>query len=170
MRARFRRAAGAVLAGLLLAGPAAAQDMGASDPARKALWRTDSAAAYAEAERRIRDMPEEGAGQDLHLYDLRALDRIPPSVSRLNRLATVLLSGTAVSDLRPLTGMQRLRFVSVTRTRVADLTPLLSLPALKTVDLIGAPAQTDARTLDLLEARGVELDVRDDGPGLFEDY
>ena len=93
--------------------------------------------AYAEAEARIAQGARERV-RVLSLQGLDALEKIPPSISDLDRLAQLSLRGTRVSDLAPLAAVPSLRVLSLRDTRAGDLAPLEALSDLEILDLAGS--------------------------------
>lgn len=65
----------------------------------------------------------------------QALTTIPPEIVELDKLYSVNLSNTQVSDLTPLTSMTSLSSIWLDNTQVSDLTPLSSMTLLNTLML-----------------------------------
>ena len=128
-------------------------------------WENDEAAASAEAVRRIEAAISSGA-TELNFRDLVAMTRLPQnladagqleklwagcadpfrlgnsklcdlsSVSALKRLTELELSGTSVTDLRPLASLAGLKVLHLSLMPVFDLSPLANLVGLTEIDLV----------------------------------
>lgn len=98
----------------------------------------DQKAAYARAEQAIKKASETGA-IDLHLSgeDFQNLTTLPPEVASLTALSDFMLSGTQVSDLNPLAGLNNLKTLDLRHSQVSDLSAISSLTALTDLILWG---------------------------------
>jgi hypothetical protein len=97
----------------------------------KELWKTDAAAAYAEAERRVQEVLAVPGVTTLRLDDLHALPRFPPEIAACEQLERLNIDNTQVSDLTPLSGLSALQRLFCNNTQVSDLTPLSCLTTLE---------------------------------------
>ena len=96
--------------------------------------REDARAAYARAEELIASAKENGATElSLDHPDCRALDRLPPKISLLDRLTSLNLGGTTVSDLSPLADLTALQTLKLSGTAVRNLSSLAALTTLQTL-------------------------------------
>ncbi len=71
--------------------------------------------------------------------EFRALDRLPPEISELTKLQTLVLEHVSFSDLASLVGLTGLQFLFLENTPITDLTPLAGLTGLKRLDIDGTP-------------------------------
>ncbi|MCA3442833.1 MAG: leucine-rich repeat domain-containing protein [Rhodobacter sp.] len=93
-----------------------------------------SADAFRAARAEIAKAKQTGAEElDFSADAFRALDVLPPETGELDRLRTLKLGGTQVSDLAPLRGLTGLQTLSLGYTQVSDLAPLRGLTGLQTL-------------------------------------
>jgi len=120
-------------------------------------WKTDPDAAYAEAERRVRNLAQElrkprklrWAFPSLNLGwglegTLTALEKIPPltSLRELSKIG-VSVSNTSVSDISPVCELIDLWSLIACESKICDLSPLATSNKLRTVNI----ADTQVRDL-----------------------
>lgn len=87
--------------------------------------------AYAEAERLIEEARRNRVrALDLSTARCRQLNQLPPSITELTELVSLDLSGSNVSDIRPLSTLKNLNTLDLYNLPVSDLRPLLKLTRL----------------------------------------
>ncbi|WP_108260371.1 leucine-rich repeat domain-containing protein [Mangrovicoccus ximenensis] len=102
----------------------------------------DNGTDQAEALRRIREAEASGAAE-LSLYGLAGLDRLPPELAQLDRLSSLDLGNTGITDI--------------------DV--LARLPGLQIVQLVNTPALRLIQELEpLMDARDLRIFFRDNPP------
>jgi Leucine-rich repeat (LRR) protein len=102
-------------------------------------WKTDSQAAYREAEQRIRNCPDDASS--INFIDLDALEVIPKEIWRLNKLTSIRLSNTKITNLTSIAhcaDLQELYLDNTPFNQVAQLNPLTEL---QTLDLSKTPIE-----------------------------
>ena len=92
--------------------------------------------AYQAAEAAIEEAKRTGAETlDFSGEAFNALETLPPGISALDGLRTLILDKTQVSDLAPLQGLTGLQTLWLKATRVSDLAPLRGLTGLRDLRL-----------------------------------
>lgn len=92
--------------------------------------------AYRAAERLIDEAARTGADHlSFDREETRALEQVPGSIGRLDRLRRLDLSGTKIDALDPVAGLVGLEWLWLNRTAVSDLAPLAGLTGLTQLHL-----------------------------------
>lgn len=132
-------------------------------------WSTSSKAAYAEAERRISECLEKYKlfaiddrieSKELYLSDLRALEKIPESISQLHFLERLFIGTAArngvphrgckyINNIRNISTLHNLKYINISKTNVKDISPLMQLWSLEELDMEGVPV-TDISPIESL--------------------
>ncbi|MCE2739312.1 MAG: leucine-rich repeat domain-containing protein [Rhodobacter sp.] len=89
----------------------------------------------------------------------RALAALPPGIGALDKLRTLILDRTQVSDLAPLQGLTGLQYLRLYRTPVSDLAPLQGLTGLQTLLLDATPVSDLAPLQGLAGLQNLSLNV-----------
>lgn len=113
---------------------------------------------YGEAVERITQAAANKA-TELELDALGALERLPPSISKLSHLQRLSLSGTRVKSLAPLKKLVRLQSLSVDRTPVRNIAHVGGLLGLQKFTLRGTRVQDISPLANLLNLRSLDLDL-----------
>lgn len=87
--------------------------------------------AYAVAQKRIKDTIAFGDHTQLDLSDLHKLNALPPQISTMNKLETLILSDTNVSNLSLIGELPSLKNLYINNTLVSDLSTLSKSPRLE---------------------------------------
>ncbi|MEP3266296.1 MAG: leucine-rich repeat domain-containing protein [Hyphomicrobiales bacterium] len=88
-------------------------------------------AAYAIAQKRIKETIAWGDHTQLDLSDLLKLNTLPSQISTMDKLETLILSDTNVSDLGPIARLPALKNLHIKNTPVSDLSALSKSPRLE---------------------------------------
>ena len=99
----------------------------------------------------------EGTELDLSISPLAELDKIPINIATLKGLSVLDLSGTNVSDLKPIGDMTSLQILNLTRTRVDDLAPLAAMMEMEELYLDDTPVDDLAPLADIMPIRKLGL-------------
>ena len=107
------------------------------------------------------DIPNPAVLQDF--TSLTELDLSGTSISdirplaRLIQLTTLDLSGTSISDIRPLAQLTQLTGLDLSRTSISDIRPLAQLTQLTTLDLSGTSISDIRPLAQLTQLTGLDL-------------
>lgn len=97
---------------------------------------TEAEQAFEAAKRRIAKAQAEGAEElSFDKEAFRALEEIPAEIGALDKLRTLDLDKTRVSDLTPLAALTGLQRLWLNHTGVTDLAPLAALTGLQLLRL-----------------------------------
>ena len=107
----------------------------------------EAATAYFAAAKEIERFLEFGGDSiDFDRREFRSLENIPPQIADIRGLSRVNLNMTSISNLTPLSALDRLQFLSIKGTAVTDISPLIGKRYLRFLHL-GQTAVSDLSAL-----------------------
>jgi hypothetical protein len=95
----------------------------------------------------------DGESDEFDVADLTGIEKC----KNLERL--LFIAGARFTDCKPLTGMSKLRDVMIHGTKLFDLRPLSTLPALDKLEVAFAATDENRAVVEILRNRGVTLET-----------